>query len=346
MKKILIIIIAITLIGTFVSAIGSLKAKKKGQNRRADSNFTQTTDTGIVIKPTTNIDSNFSEPFLTVGFEKEKIIPSATLKSNYDKLHVALSSGKEGDIPIQYEGGTADDRYARIISDPTKAGNHVLHYWLKNAAIPTGFKGGDYGYKGRIQMNLSGLNHTAVFARYRMYLHPDLKFYKLYPKENYWFMISELWFRRPDGVDFRIHVDIGKEIGVNTPLYFLAAGNVRTGGERGKNDTWDPLWGAMNTKFEVPIGEWIDMEIGYKQGDKDSGRFYLAAKRPSDSAPVTVFDITDWTYNPNAGTPTPLTQWNPLKLYTGIKIIKYIQDNGGVAQIYWDDFELFDRWPD
>lgn len=346
MKKILIIIIAVALIAALVSVTDSSKAKKKGQDRHADSSFTQATDTGIVVKPTANIGSNFSESLLTIGFEKEKVIPSATLKSNYDKLHVTLSSGEEGDIPIQYEGGMVDDRYARIIPDPTEKGNHIFHYWLKNATIPTGFKGEDYGYKGRIQTNLSGLNHTAIFVRYRMYLHPDLKFYKSYPDENAWFTISEFWFRNNDGNSFRIPLNLGKEKGMNKPLYFLVSGDVSKSGRDGKDGTWKSIWGEVGNTFEVPVGEWIDMEIGYKQGDKDSGRFYLAAKRPSDSAPVTIFDITNWTYNPDAGIPTPLTQWNPLKLYTGIRIIKYIHDNGGVAQIYWDDLEVFERWPD
>lgn len=344
MKRILIVIIAVAIIGALASAVGSSKAKKRGSDRHADSSSTQATESGIV-KSIANNSQHFPGPLLSIGFEEEKVTPSATLKSNYDKLHVLRSSKGEVDIPIQYEGGVESDRYARIISDPTEEENHVLHYWLKNATIPTGTKGEDYGYKGRVQMNLSPLDYTEVFARYRMYLHPDLKFYKLYPKENTWFTISELWFRNPDGNNFRIPVGLGKEEGANKPLYFVVSGEVGKSGRDGKDGVWKSIWGKANNMFEVPIGEWIDIEIGYKQGDKTSGRFYLSAKRPSDSIPVTIFDITDWTYHPNAGTPTPLTQWNPLKLYTGIRIIKYIHDNGGVAQIYWDDFELYDRWP-
>ena len=52
---------------------------------------------------------------------------------------------------IFYEEGTVADRYARVVDDPTTAGNSVLHYWLRNAAIPTGYR--DHT-KGRIHSNV------------------------------------------------------------------------------------------------------------------------------------------------------------------------------------------------
>ena len=300
-------------------------------------NTTSTATKGIstMIPPSAQV--------LSWEFERETITASVAAKSNNNLLHVALSSGQEGDIPIQYEGGTPADRYAKIISDQTKTGNHLIHFWLKNATIPTGF-GGDYAYKGRIQLNLYDISYTSIFTRYRMYLHPDLKFYKTYPNENTWFTISELWFRGTDGNNFRIPLNIVKEAGVNKPLYFFVGGDAGKRNSSGGDGPWKNIWGQANTQFEVPVGEWIDMEIGYKQGNKNFGRFYLAAKRVTDAKMVTVFDITDWTYNPDAKTPTPLTGWNPLKLYTSGKVIKHIRESGGVAQIYWDDFKLFDHW--
>lgn len=340
MKEIIIsFVLAVGIVDIFASAADPQKSKRIPAPQTLHDSTEHAKVTRVPLDT-----NNTLTPLLKLGFEKEHIIPSATLRSNYDKLHATLASGEEGDIPIQYEGGTIGDRYARIISDPMKSGNHILHYWLKKATIPTGFKGG-YAYKGRIQLNLSGLGYTSAFARYRMYLHPDLNFYRSYPNENVWFTVSELWFRHIDGNNFRIPVNIAKEKGTNKPLYFVASGDVGKSDNRGKDGRWKSIWGKVNNAFEIPVGEWIDMEIGYKQGDKNSGRFYLAAKRPSDVTPVTIFDITDWTYNPDASTPTSLTQWNPLKLYTSGKIIKYIHDQGGVAQIYWDDFEIFDTWP-
>lgn len=343
MKKILVLVIAIALIGALASAIDSSKRKKRAPSQNQDRNAIVSTSTNSTPKPPANKAGNSSKLFLKIGFEDEYVIPSATLKSNFDKLHIVHSQKGEGDIPIQYEGGVESDRYARIISDPTEVGNHILHYWLKNATIPTGFKG-DYAYKGRIQLNLYDISYTSASVRYRMYLHPDLKFYKSYPEENAWFTISELWFRSPGGNNFRIPLNLVKEKGQNKPLYFAVSGDASKGSRDGKDGTWKSVWGEANTKFDVPIGEWVEMEVGYKQGDKGTGRFYLAVKRASDSGMVTVFDIINWTYNPDAQTPVPLTGWNPLKLYTSGKVIKHITRSGGVAQVYWDDFEFFDRW--
>jgi hypothetical protein len=96
----------------------------------------------------------------------------------------------------------------------------------------------------------------------------------------------------------------------------------------------------------VAIGEWLNVEVGYKQGDEDSGRFYLAVGRASDESMTTLFDVTNWTYHPQAPEPIPLTRWNPLKLYTSGEVIDHIRASGGVAQIYWDDLELWNRWPE
>ena len=46
----------------------------------------------------------------------------STTKPQFDAINATLPSGQSGDIPIQYEGGTVADRYARVISDPTTTG--------------------------------------------------------------------------------------------------------------------------------------------------------------------------------------------------------------------------------
>ena len=40
-----------------------------------------------------------------------------------------------------------------------------------------------------------------------------------------------------------------------------------------------------------------------------------------------------------------MTHWNPLKLYTSAGTVELIRNKGGVAQIYWDDLEIWDGWP-
>jgi hypothetical protein len=286
-------------------------------------------------------DAPSGEMLLDVDFEDATVTPhpDKKLQHKVDVLGIKLPSGQPVNAAIFYEGGDPSGRFAKVIPDPTKSGNHVLHYWLKEAQVSSERKG---RYKGRIQMILADLQWTEAYQRYRMYLHPDLKPYRSYPGESTWFTINELWFGaswegHPN--PFRITLGIAKEKGVGKPLGFLATGEIK---EKGK---WKPVWHSFNDKFEVPIGEWLDIEVGYKQGDKNTGRFYVAVKRTSDAVMTTIVDVHDWTYHPRAKKPVPMTQWNPLKLYTSSSIIDFIRNHGGATQIYYDDLTILKKWP-
>lgn len=281
------------------------------------------------------------EVLLDVNFEDATITPPSDKKSlrKLDVLAIKLPSGQPVEAAIYYEDGNSSGRFARIIPDPTKSGNHVLHYWLKEAQVPGERKG---RFKGRIQMNMANFRWTEAYQRYRMYLHPDLQLYRSYPGKSTWFTINELWFGaswKGDANAFRITLGIGKEDGAGKPLYFIATGETK---EKGK---WKPVWHSLSDKFSVPVGEWLDMEVGYRQGDKNTGRFRVAAKRASDATMTTIIDVHDWTYHPRAKKPVPMTQWNPLKLYTSSSVIDFIRNQGGVAQIYYDDLTILKKWP-
>jgi hypothetical protein len=276
--------------------------------------------------------------FLSADMEGEVVAPSTN--PLYDQLLVKWPSGVSGAISIQYEDGTIMDRYAQVITDPTKARNNVLQFWLKEARVPGQTEG---RYKGRIQLNLADLNARLAYQRTRMYLHPDLALYRAYPNSNAWFTVNELWAGAPwkgDAYPFRITLDIVKDRGTGSPLRFAVTGSVYAGGDSGAG-IWEPTWRSVNKQFAVPVGEWLDVEVGYQQGDAQSGRFYLVVKRAANAAKTVVLDVRNWTYHPNAPRPVPLTHWQPLKLYTSSAIIDYIRERGGVAQIYWDDLEIW-----
>lgn len=276
-----------------------------------------------------------------LDFEEAEII-SPRQQNKYDILRVTLPSNRTGEIAIQYEGGRPADRLARVAPDPVNSQNEVLQFWLKNARIPGARKG---YYKGRVQMNLAEVNKTEIYERHRMYLHPDLRLYRSYPGENKWFSIATMWIGRPaDPHPFMISLDLVKPKGAGSPLYFMVSGDKRVGGRQG-HGKWQTIWGRVNTDFPVPIGEWLDVEVGYKQGNGKSGRYYLGVKRQSDASVQAIFDVTDWTYSPEAPSPIALTNWNPLKLYTSGAIVDHIRSGGGVAQIYWDDLRIWNRWP-
>lgn len=285
----------------------------------------------LVIKKESKkeINPQSSTETLETGFE------DGTTGSPIDAHESIRISQKLGpvDLPIQYEGGAPSDRYARIISDPTQTStnNHVLHFWLKNAMIPT-----ESSFKGRVQLNTSP-NATELYQTHRMYLHPDIALYKTYPKENTWFTVQEFFMGAPwdwHKNAFRITLNIVKDAGVGKPLLFMVTGSTYNN----NNGKWEPLWNQVNENYEVPIGEWLDVQIGYKQGDSSDGAFFVNIKK--DGKYSSLLSVKNWTYNPKSPTPVPLTNYYPLKLYTSKTIIDHIRNNGGVAQIYWDDLKI------
>lgn len=248
---------------------------------------------------------------------------------------------KFGRFYIQYQGGEVEDRYARIIEDPTEAGNHVLHFWLKNARTPHG----PDRFKGRIQTNLyDNTDLTEVYHSRRLYLHPDMAVLHDYPEAFTWLRLEELWL--PAGwIDhpfpFRISITLRKDEGEGMPLYFGVHGQRYDYEAR----RWQPtIWRESNPDFEAPVGRWMTLETYYRQGDEENGRFFFAVN-PEGGTRQVVFDVTGWTYSPEATAPVPMTHWNPLKLYTSDTLVDYVREAGGVLQVYYDDWEVWDGAP-
>ena len=286
---------------------------------------------------------NPSDLLLKLDFETEEVKPMKGKKADYDQLVLRTPQGKQSAVGIMYEGGTENDRRARIIADPTHKGNYVFSMWLKNARVPGQSKGAQ---KGRIQMNLSGFNRTAVFQRYRMYLPADMDYYRQFPQKNTWFTINDLWMGdrwKKHPYPYRLSLKIGKPEGVGKPLYFVLVASMADGGSS-KDIKWQQTWAEVAPNYEIPVGEWIDIEIGYKAGDNRTGRFYMGVKRENEANYTTVFDLTNWTYNPNSPEPVPMTSWQPLKVYTSSAIIDFIRSKGGVAQVFYDDLEIYANW--
>ena len=190
--------------------------------------------------------------------------------------------------------------------------------------------------KGRIQLDFVDVNKTSLFQRYRFYFHPDVALYRQFPKRSNWLNLSAMWMGRAwkgHKYPFKLSLIIFKPNGVGTALYFSAGGGRFAGGIIGRGK-WKDVWYKVATNFEVPVGEWIDVEVGYKTGDRKMGRYYMGVKRKNDKAFTTIFDVADWTYHPKSQKPVPIINVNPLKLYSSSHIIDFIRNNGGVGQVY------------
>lgn len=249
-----------------------------------------------------------------------------------------------GFFDIAYLGGTVEDRFARIIEDPTSSGNHVLQFSITRANEK--YPGGS---KARVQADIyQNINLTAMSSRLRMYLHPDLAVLHAWEVGFQWLTLQEYWFDPGwEGGEhsFRITLGLCREAGPGRKdLHFSIHGQpiARKGTPvYSQYPGWDlPTWEGVQQSFAVPIGVWLECEVDYRMGNAQTGRFTFRV-RPAGGDWVSLFDITNWTYNPLAPQPQPLYGWNPMKLYTSAALVDYVRSCGGVTQVYWDDFAVF-----
>ncbi len=242
--------------------------------------------------------------------------------------------------------GTVGDRYARVIDDPTTdQPNRVLHYWLKNAVIPSGFR---KHTKGRIQTGFPGqlAGAVEVYSRQRVYLHEDINHLLEYPPDAdpWWrsMTLQEFWM----GADWEGHPNPSRI----SLLMFPYQGKMYLGLDHQAMPELETIWHQTQLDISLPVGEWFMLEIGYKSGDAENGRMVIAVTTEKTGQRDLMFDESDWTYDPEAdeigGTgPVTMTHWNPQKLYSSDNMIHFIRDRGGVAQVYFDDFAFSSMWP-
>jgi hypothetical protein len=241
--------------------------------------------------------------------------------------------------------GTTADRWARLIDDPTEPGNTVLAYWLSNAVIDAGFQNHT---KGRIQTGFPGdlVDAVEIYSRQRIYLTEDWNLLLAYPPDADQWWIGVAFYDYWMGAAWEGHPNPSL-IGLSFVPYH---GAMRLAAHHRTMPDLGTVWLESNLNYEVPVGAWFTMEIGYKMGDADTGRFVVVITPEDTGVASVVLDITDWTYDPAAdlpgGTgPVAATKWNPQKLYSSDNVIHFIRDAGGVAQAYFDDFEFSGQWP-
>jgi len=288
------------------------------------------------------------EPQFKTGYEPGETTGTPTDAITW--MTFANTSTREDAVPwamsVFYESpGDVTDRYARLEADPSDPDNTVLHYWLKNATIDSGYKSHT---KGRIQTGFPGhlVDAVEVYSSQRLFLHEDMNLLHSYPwnGDRWWLsvILQSLWsgaawegHPNPSLISLRMYSQGGK-----MRLALLC----QTMPEQ------EQIWQKTNFGYTLPVGEWVTLEIGYKMGNAETGRMVVMVTPESTGVRETVFDVTDWTYDPAAdepgGTgPVPLTYWNPQKLYTSDNVVDFIRDSGGVAQVYWDDFAFSGEWP-
>lgn len=242
-----------------------------------------------------------------------------------------------GRFGIQFSNGNSGDRYAKIVDDPTGAGQgRVLKYWMKNALRPSA----PGRFKGRIQVNMAkgSPKFDEMTSSMKVFLHPNFRVIEQRERRLTWLTLKECWTDPVWGKKiphFRITLDIHKKAGIGERLYWHL-GSTRTVRHvrYWEADTHDRgIW--------VPIGKWFTLAVYYKQGNAASGRFRVRITY-ADGTEQELFDVTNWTMSPdNPDERTGMAFWNPIKLYASEKTFSYIRDKAGPATVYWDDWELY-----
>ncbi|MCX6330027.1 MAG: hypothetical protein NTZ85_11030 [Bacteroidia bacterium] len=241
-----------------------------------------------------------------------------------------------GNFNLQYQGGDSTMRYAKIISEPGNPSNHVLHFWLDAPNVE--------GKKGRIQANIYGNNGIYEFYQsVRVYLHDDFNTVKKFPKKISWLTIAEFWnnitWSQSVPYRFRITLGIGKPVESESDLFFILDAQdcqlFEDGGQK-----YTTIWSETNTNVKVPVGMWFTLDLYYKEGNNETGKFYLAMT-PRNGQKQIIFDLTRITYNTEDPHPDGVGDFNPIKLYTSKELINFMKSQGKTLQIYWDDYKLW-----
>jgi hypothetical protein len=235
-------------------------------------------------------------------------------------------------VTVNYTGGDSTKRYAKIVKDPTNPKNNVLLFWLNEPYLAS-----ENQEKARVQVDLYGIEggYKEFYQSVRVFLHSDFNTLKNYPKKIGWLTISEFWNNEwwvaGEKFGFRITLGIGKPAGENNDLHFIL--NAENPGQK-------EVWNGDNPSVKVPIGKWFTMDYYVKEGNNETGRFYMAIT-PDGGKKQVVFDVKNYTHMTQDPAPNGFSGYNPMKLYTSKELVNFMKSQGKTLQVYWDDFKLW-----
>jgi hypothetical protein len=246
---------------------------------------------------------------------------------------------------IYYQAGKKRQRRATIVDDPLtiKGTNKVLKFEIFEA-YPSNPKDKNSQRLGRIAAQLIHVNSvigklgkgfSSLHYGFKMMLPREYQLLKndtVY--QNSWYTIAEFWNNGGWGgfpYPYRVKLDIVKVKSTNS-LQFVVKGEYK------EDNKWHTDWEANNKWFDIPLNEWMDIDIYFREGDDRRGRFYLKINNR------TLIRVKNRTHHPNASGRDidGMTHVDLLKLYTGGDRIDHMRNLGFHPVIYWDDFIIYD----
>lgn len=290
-------------------------------------------------------DQQASELIFQTGFEGTNMDNGAYQNVNFSGIDQNLTEkndwnefinhDKIGQVEIGYEDGGDNQRLASIVEDPDSPGNSVLKYQINEAHIKVGSN-----KKGRIQMSVHDNKCIKEFyQKVKLKLHPDLAFFKESTDELAWFTLFEFWNNgawTKERYPFRVTVNLFKEAGTSNEVFFRAKSDY----QNCRTCDWKEVWWRTDNKFPMRFGEWMEIEMYIKEGDDDTGRFYMAVT-PEGGSKMVLFNFTATTQHPKEKCPDGFTHFETMKMYTSEEKINYMRDNNKELSIYWDDWQVY-----
>lgn len=264
---------------------------------------------------------------------------SGTAGSNFEDSFFACDSGWTGKSSsgfgstpsINKNGGTNDERWAKITGSITDSSNSVLEFGMKTPNYSEN--------KGRVQLGVSAQGFRVIKFKVKMYLNDAHNLLKTYPDDFHWFDLSTIFNEDTwsgNRYPFVMSTRITKPISGDSELYFAVRArtyNPDTG--RPNSD----FWNYVATDFPVPVGEWMLLEHEMVEGDGRTGSYKLYVT-PKDGVRRLLLDINNYTRHPDKTVSSPYKNLTPLKYYTSAAVIDHVTKNGGILKVQWDDLVM------
>ena len=278
------------------------------------------------FEPNTSVVVSNVEDFDFVGEDLSVSMPNSWNS-------IKLESGRyiSASINCGPQNVSNTSRGAEIVADPLNPSNNVLRFWGKYPNEGDGLK-----FRMQADMYSDQAGFDTLFYKVRMYLPHDFNTLKKLASTFTWFTIMEFWnHSTPKEEMFRMTVDLKK---INKGLDSLRFG-LRTEKYNMAKSSFDGITNHTSNDFVVPIGKWITIEINIVDGDKSTGKFYMAVT-PQGKEKNVIFDYTLLTHHPEI-VPTGIKYFSPFKFYTYGYLVDTLRNAGKTGQIYWDDFEIW-----
>lgn len=244
--------------------------------------------------------------------------PDYSEKSAWDSI---VDGRWINDAFINYEAGSRNQRYARIVDDPTTADNPVIEFRIMEPHI----REGDH-MKGRVSSVLRTSELFEITQNVSLLLHPDMENLKNWDKKIDWLTLFEFWCSD----NYRITISLHKSESVGEDLYFeVSTSNKNILGY------FTEEWSAKDTLYKVPYGRWMHVFLHITLGNNRQGNITMTVS-DGDGQTVPIFN-----HNRSFGNSHGFRTISPMKLYTSGRLIDYMKDNGWDLSVCWDNLRIF-----